>query len=208
MIKNVINETHSRSLLLGVMIFVISSPAFSASEKSSGMPQLDVTTFSSQIFWLIFTFAITYIILTLVITPKLSEILNIRKYKIENDLFEAKKAREEAEKNKSDQEKSLLEAKLNAQEMVKKVTESTKLSLAKSNEKSKQDLTNMLSSAEKNISKLKNDGLKNVSKIAAELSLDVSLKIAGLSTSKDKVDRAIANNIVNFKELVSKKGNS
>jgi len=50
--------------------------------------------------------------------------------------------------------------------------------------------------------------LKNVSKIAAELSLDVSLKIAGLSTSKDKVDRAIANNIVNFKELVSKKGNS
>ena len=93
-------------------------------------------------------------------------------------------------------------------EMVKKVIDTTKLSLTKSNEKSKQDLTDMLTSAESRISKLKSDGLKNVSKIAAELSLEVSLKIAGLSTSKDKVDKAIANNIVNFKELVSKKGNS
>ena len=85
-------------LILFCTFFVNSKSIFAASKSNEGMPQLDVSTYPSLIFWLVITFGFTFLVLKFYITPKMSEILNQRKEKIDTDLFEAKKSREDVHK--------------------------------------------------------------------------------------------------------------
>ena len=56
----------------------------------------------------------------------MSEILNQRKEKIDTDLFEAKKSREDAENSKLNQESSIVEAKEKAFQIISEATEKSK----------------------------------------------------------------------------------
>ena len=45
------------------------------------MPQLDATTYFTQFFWLVFTYATFYIFLTKTILPKIAKVLYVRHQK-------------------------------------------------------------------------------------------------------------------------------
>lgn len=64
------------------------------------MPQFDTLTFSSQIFWLIITFGLLYIIIKNFVVPKAEQIFNNRKNTIDNQLEEATLLNAETEKLK------------------------------------------------------------------------------------------------------------
>ncbi len=53
------------------------------------MPQLDITTYSSQIFWFAICFTILYIFVSKIISPRIAEILKIRRSVIDQDNREA-----------------------------------------------------------------------------------------------------------------------
>ncbi len=53
------------------------------------MPQLDITTYSSQIFWFAICFAILYAFVSKIIAPRITEILKIRRTVIDQDNKEA-----------------------------------------------------------------------------------------------------------------------
>ena len=137
-------------------------------EQNSGMPQLDAQTFSSQIFWLVVTFLITFLILKLSITPKLSEILSNRKNRIDSDILEAKKAKEEAEKVKLEQEKSISDAKSNAALIVKEVIDKSNHTIRENETIAKDKFQKKISEAEKNILSIKSDILNNISDTATD----------------------------------------
>ena len=60
------------------------------------MPQFaQVDTFASQIFWLVVSFAILYILLSKVVIPRISTVLENRQQKIASDLKRAEEARAE-----------------------------------------------------------------------------------------------------------------
>ena len=61
------------------------------------MPQLDVSTFSSQIFWLIICFSVLYYLLSRKALPRISETLEARQDRIAADLDQAQRLRREAE---------------------------------------------------------------------------------------------------------------
>lgn len=81
-----------------IFILLLSShTAFAAEgQGSAGLPQMDITTFPSQLFWLVITFAILYIFMWRVVIPKLSTTIEERKDKISNDINEAEKFNSEA----------------------------------------------------------------------------------------------------------------
>lgn len=60
------------------------------------MPQLDVSTFASQIFWLVFGFFVFYIVCTKLILPPLEEVLCDRASHIQALLDAAQSANKEA----------------------------------------------------------------------------------------------------------------
>jgi F0F1-type ATP synthase, subunit b len=66
--------------------------------ESSGMPQLNPEFWVSQIFWLILSFGILYLVLSKVVLPKISDNLETRKSQILENIDTAEKQREESEK--------------------------------------------------------------------------------------------------------------
>lgn len=64
--------------------------------SSGGMPQLDVSTFPNQIFWLLVTLAVIYFVLSRVALPRIGGVLAARKSAITADLAAAEELKQKA----------------------------------------------------------------------------------------------------------------
>jgi F-type H+-transporting ATPase subunit b len=89
--------------------------AFAA--ESGGMPQLNPEFWVSQIFWLIITFGILYVVLSKLILPKISTNLETRKSQILENIEAAEKKRAESEQRIEDYEKILQDSKNEAKKL-------------------------------------------------------------------------------------------
>ena len=181
--------------LISVYFILYSNIMFGAEKSNEGMPQLDVATYPSLIFWLVLTFSFTFFVLKYYVTPKMSEILNYRKEKIDADLFEAKQSREEAENSKMDQEKSILDAKEKAIIIVRGAVEKSKSELLISESKAKEKLLKKLEDAEKNILNAKKDSLKVVHEVASDIAVIISNKVSGNKISKNLILKGVNDKI-------------
>ena len=84
------------------------------SGESGGMPQLNPEFWVSQIFWLVLTFGILYLVLSKIVLPKISENLETRKSQIVENIETAEKQRKESEDKIKQFEKIILESKIEA----------------------------------------------------------------------------------------------
>jgi F-type H+-transporting ATPase subunit b len=80
-----------------------------------GMPQLDFSTFSNQIFWLVVTLVVIYFILSRIALPRIGEALADRAGTITNDIAEAEELKQRAIEAEKAYEKALAEARAEAQ---------------------------------------------------------------------------------------------
>ena len=181
--------------LIPIYFILYSNIMFGAEKSNEGMPQLDVATYPSLIFWLVLTFSFTFFVLKYYVTPKMSEILNDRKEKIDADLFVAKQSREEAENSKMDQEKSILDAKEKAIIIVRDAVEKSKSQLLINESKAKEKLSKKLEDAEKNILNVKRDSLKIVNEVASDIAVIITHKISGIKISKNLILKSINDKI-------------
>ena len=181
--------------LIPIYFILYSNIMFGAEKSNEGMPQLDVATYPSLIFWLVVTFSFTFFVLKYYVTPKMSEILNDRKEKIDSDLFEAKQSREEAENSKTDQEKSILDAKEKAIIIVRDAVEKSKSQLLISESKAKEKLSKKLEDAEQNILNAKKDSLNIVNEVASDIAVIISNKISGIKISKNLILKSVNDKI-------------
>ena len=90
----------SKVLLIYFLLF-----SYVESAESGGMPQLNPEFWFSQIFWLIITFGIMFILLSKFVLPKISENLELRKAQISENIEAAEKQREESDKKLKEYEK-------------------------------------------------------------------------------------------------------
>ena len=181
--------------LIPIYFVLYSKIMFGAAKTNEGMPQLDVATYPSLIFWLVLTFSFTFFVLKYYVTPKMSEILNDRKEKIDADLFIAKQSREEAENSKIDQEKSILDAKEKAIIIVRDAVEKSKSPLLINESKAKEKLSKQLEDAEKNILNVKKDSLKIVNEVASDIAVIITHKISGIKISKNLILKSVNDKI-------------
>ena len=80
-----------------------------------GMPQLDFSTFSNQIFWLVVTLVVIYFILSRIALPRIGGALGDRAGTITNDLVEAEELKQRALEAEQAYEKALADARAEAQ---------------------------------------------------------------------------------------------
>ena len=69
-----------------------------AISSEAGMPQLNPEFWIAQIFWLLLIFSTLYVIIWKIFLPKITYSVENRKSRIVNDLDEAEKLKESAEK--------------------------------------------------------------------------------------------------------------
>lgn len=89
-----------------------------AEHKSAGLPQLDATTFPSQLFWLALTFAILYIYFGRKALPDISGVIENRRAHIDGNLGTADRIRKEAEAAQATYEKLMGDARAGATKLM------------------------------------------------------------------------------------------
>ena len=92
--------------------FFFIKEAFAA--ESGGMPQLNPEFWVSQIFWLILTFGIMYLVLSKLILPKISNNLESRKSQILENIEAAEKQREDSDAKLKEYDEIISKSKLQA----------------------------------------------------------------------------------------------
>lgn len=159
--------------------------------SSSGLPQLDVSTYPSQLFWLFVTFAILYVIFSMKTLPEISSTLEGRQEHIKSELDQAERSKSQAEDVQRAYEENLEKARLasgkemsNVQdEMLKKSEDVYKKFL----DKSESDIQAM----EKEIDKMKLNAMDDMNTIAAEVASEAAQKIVGINTDVKKAKSVV-----------------
>ena len=183
------------SLALCIVLTVFANKALGS---EAGMPQLDPEFWMAQIFWLVLVFSVLYLVIWKIFLPKITYSIENRKSKVVNDLNEAQKLKENAEKKLGEYNQIIEKAKKEA----KKIFENNKKKLDKDIEEKKQkfnsEIEKELLIVEKEIKDLKKSSLSSISKIAAETSAEIIKQIIKTDVNKSNVS-AIVNEIVKKK---------
>ena len=159
--------------------------------SEAGMPQLNPEFWAAQIFWLILTFSSLYLIIWKVFLPKITLSIENRKSRVVNDLDEAQKLKENAEKKLNEYNKIIEESKKEA----KKIIEDSKKKLDRDIKNKKQqfndEIEKELLTAEKEIGNLKESSISNIKSIAAETSAEVIKRIINVEVNKSSVSAIV-----------------
>ena len=138
------------------------------SAESGGMPQLNPEFWVSQIFWLILSFGILYLVLSKMVLPKISDNLETRKSQILENIDTAEKQREESENKIKQFEKIILESKIEAKNYFNEKRQKVLEDIAKKRSSLEKDIDSEINAAEEEINKLKNTSGEKINKIAIE----------------------------------------
>ena len=155
--------------------------------ESGGMPQLNPEFWISQIFWLIITFGILFIVLTKVILPKISDNLETRKSQILENIETADKQKEESQKKIDKYEKIILDSKLKAKSYFNEAREKILDDINKKRAALEKDLDEEISEVEKELSDLKNKSEEKINKIAAETSAELIKELIGEEVNSSSI---------------------
>ena len=176
-------------ILLFVTCFACFNTVFAA--ESGGMPQLNPEFWISQIFWLIITFGILFIVLTKVILPKISNNLETRKSQILTNIETAEKQRTESEKKIKEYEKIILETKNEANNFFNEARNKVIDDINKKREVLENDINNEIKEAEEEIKKFKNQASEKINKIAIETSTDLLKKIMDTEVNNSSISAIV-----------------
>ena len=172
-------------ILLFITCFACFNTVFAA--QSGGMPQLNPEFWISQIFWLIITFGILFIILTKVILPKISDNLETRKSQILENIEIADRQKEESQKKIDEYEKIILDSKVKAKNYFNDAREKILDDINKKRTALEKDLDEEIGGVEKELSDLKNKSGEKINKIAAETSAELIKELIGEEVNSSSI---------------------
>ena len=161
------------------------------STESGGMPQLNPEFWVSQIFWLLLTFGILYIVLSKFILPKISSNLEARKSQILENIEMAEKQREQSEIKIKEFEKIILDSKNKAKNYFNDARKKVLEDINKKREVLENEINEEIKVAEKDITSLKNNAPEKINKIAIETSSELLQKLIGTEVNNRSISAIV-----------------
>ena len=166
--------------------------------SETGMPQLNPEFWTAQIFWLILIFSSLYLIIWKIFLPRITYSVENRKSRVVNDLDEAQKLKENAEKKLKEYNEIIENSKKEAKKIIEDNKKKLDINIEDKKQKFDSELEKELAEVEKEIKDLKKSSLSNISKIAVETSADIITQIIDINVNKSNVS-AIVNDIAKRK---------
>ncbi len=108
-------------MIAAIPAFVVAAAAAATHEKKTGLPQLNPADFSPQLIWLALTFVVLYLILARVALPRIGEVLDERRDRVQRDLDAAERFKTDTDAALAAYEKALSDAHGKASSMAKDV---------------------------------------------------------------------------------------
>ena len=159
--------------------------------ESGGMPQLNPEFWVSQIFWLIITFGILYIVLSKLILPKISTNLELRKSQISDNIEAADKQREESKSKLKEYDKIISKSKTETKNIFNQAREKALKDINAKKEILDKQIDEEIKKAEDEINKLRQSAPEKITKIAIEISSQLIQKLIGAKVNNSSISAIV-----------------
>jgi len=182
MIKKIFNQ-------LVFFSFLFIGNVFAA--EGGGMPQLNPEFWVSQIFWLVITFGILYVVLSKLILPKISANLESRKSQISDNIEAADKQREESEKKLNEYDLIITKSKAEAKNIFNQAREKALKDINVKRDILNKQIEDEIKRVEDEINLLRKDAPVKINKIAIETSGELVQKLIGAEINNSSISAIV-----------------
>lgn len=174
------------SLLAGM-----GSLAHAAGDAEPGLPQLKVETWPSQLFWLAVIFAVGYIFMSRVVTPRIGSVLEERRARLDDDLTRAREASAEAATTRAEYEASLEEARSQAAEFARNASAKAQANADAAEARAAKRMAAKVGKAEDKLAKDRAEAESNLAAVAVEAAMAAAAQIAGVKATRPQAEKAV-----------------
>ena len=157
------------------------------------MPQLNPEFFISQLFWLVVTFSFLILFLWRISLPRINSVLEKRESKINNDIETAKQLQIEAEKMQNQIEKQLLDAQVEASDLIKNSTKNLQNNASKEISKLNLKLNKKIDETAVIIENNKKESLKEIHRYIHDITKSILTKLVKVSVNEQEIKESITN---------------
>ena len=178
---------------------LLSSNIVYASDTKAGLPQLDLSTYPSLMFWAIISLIIGYFLMSYVVTPNIQSIINLRETSIQNDLVKAKASNQENEKIKQNITNHQKEIKLRSQKLINEALSVSKLTIEKTEFEISEQVNSKISKSENSIQEIQKQAISEIINNADEIIIEIVKKFTNINYDKSdfkQVVRSASKNIL------------
>ena len=169
----------------------VGSAQVAAASGDSSLPQLNPATFPSQIFWLVVSFAILYLLISRLALPRLNQILQTRSRSIDSDHAAARRFRREAETLVEEMAKARAEAMQESKAYLQKKHHSLQKTLDDQREEEQKKIAEQIGEQEQQIANKRADALASLNHMAGELIGECVVAVGGTKPEGKDVENAL-----------------
>jgi F-type H+-transporting ATPase subunit b len=156
-----------------------------------GLPQLDTTTFASQLFWFLISFVILYFVISRIAAPKIGGVIADRAGRIKGDIDAAAKAKRDSEAAIAGYDKALADARAKALRTSDELRNTVNAEINAKNDAAAKQLAADTAKAEARIAEMHKNAMARVGEVARETAADVIQKLSGEAANAADVEAAV-----------------
>lgn len=161
------------------------------------LPQLDLSTYSSQIFWLLLCFCLLWFMMSVFVTPKIADVVEQRKRKINEYIKKADSLNSQAKLALDNYNETLAQAEKKAEQEIAKEQNELKDYLKNTENKMSAELNKKIADNEFILAKEKKNTLLQIESIAEDLAFDVVQKLGFSAITRQDIAKVSQKDKVN-----------
>ena len=174
-------------------------------EKKAGLPQFDVTTFSSQLFWLLIMFVILYVFFAKKALPTLSKTIEDRRNTIRTDLEMADKLSMDVDQTRQEYETAMQNAQNDARIEITNAETEMRAEAEKQANEFKDHSAAEVDKVEKRAMDAKNEVMKDLENSIHELTAQIVKQVSGIEAKDAEVQKSVASILNTYETEIQKK---
>ena len=144
-----------------------------AEQAKGGLPQLNFETFPSQIFWLVVTLVLLFLLLSKIALPRIASALEERADAIADDLDAADEFKRKAEESEKAYEQALADARAKATEIAAETRAEIQKDVDAAMAKADAEISARAAEGEKRIAEIQEGAMASVASVAEETAVAV-----------------------------------
>ncbi|MEL6359638.1 MAG: ATP F0F1 synthase subunit B [Pseudomonadota bacterium] len=176
---------------MSLLILLASADTASEASASGGLPQLDMSTYPSQIFWLAVTFGFLYWIMSAFVLPQLGGAIEERRDRIADDLDQAADFKRQAEEAEATYNQALADARAKAQAIAAETRADLDAEIAEMQAEATERAEASLAQAEERIASMKADASAKVKDAAEDVTRSIVSALIDETPAEDTVRQAV-----------------
>lgn len=152
--------------------------------KAVGMPQLDFSTWPNQIFWLLVTLVVIYLVLSRIALPRIGAVLAERKGTITNDLAAAEELKLKAVAAEKAYNDALATARTEAAKIVAAAKADIQKDLDAATARADTEIAAKAAESEKTIAEIREGAVAAITEVARDTANELVTALGGAADAK------------------------